>query len=180
MCSAFHDNRHGRIGRAVQALKQSGFYWGGITNQQAKALLKDTSVGSFLVRDSSDQRYLFTLTLKTSIGVTSVRIVMEKMTFRVDSGGSKALTPSFDCVVRLVHYYMQVYRTNRPMCDSQGMTTKDARGLLLLRYPLYKGVQSLQHLCRRTVNQVTRPESIHKLPVAHHLQIYLRNYPYSC
>lgn len=182
MCSdCGHDNKHGHIESTVEALKQSGFYWGGITSQQAKALLKDASVGSFLVRDSADQRYLFTLTLKTSVGVTSVRIAMQKAMFRLDAGSSEVRTPSFESVVHLIHYYMQVARNIRSMINSQGKTTKDTGSSLLLIYPLYKEISPLKHLCRRIVNRcVIRPERVPELALPSKLQIYLRHYPYFC
>lgn len=181
MCST-SSNHHrrvnqGYIGKTVQALTESGFYWGGISSQEAKELLKDSSVGSFLVRDSSDQRYLFTLTLKTPSGVTSVRIIMEKMTFRIDSA---AQTPSFDCVVRLIQHYMKIAKNYRYQFGINGAATKDRRCLLLLYFPVLKKVPTLQHLCRRTINKATGPENLYKLPITHKLQIFLRNYPYSC
>ena len=182
MCSdCGPNNKHGNMESAVEALKQSGFYWGGITSKQAKALLKDTNVGSFLVRDSADQRYLFTLTLKTSVGVTSVRIVMQKAMFRFDAGSSEVRTPSFESVVQLVHYYMEIAWDIKSGTNTQGKLTKDTRGSLLLYYPLYKGISSLKHLCRRTVNRIViRPDRVHELALPNRLQMYLRQYPYSC
>ena len=178
MCSAsIQANGRGHIGHALENLRESGFYWGGISSQQAKELLNDSAVGSFLVRDSSDQRFLFTLSLKTFSGVTSVRIVMEKLMFRVDA---VVQTPRFDCVLRLIQYYMEISRTYKDTLNNQGNASKNGGGLLLLYFPLYKRILPLRHLCRRTLNQVIGSENLHKLPVGRNLQIFLRKYPYTC
>ena len=41
-------------------LEESGWYYGQMTWVQSTALLKNTPEGTFLVRDSSDPRYVFT------------------------------------------------------------------------------------------------------------------------
>uniref|UniRef100_A0A674K1H3 SH2 domain-containing protein n=1 Tax=Terrapene triunguis TaxID=2587831 RepID=A0A674K1H3_9SAUR len=42
-----------------------GFYWGSLSGAEAKRLLSPHPPGAFLVRDSSDHRHLFTLSLRT-------------------------------------------------------------------------------------------------------------------
>lgn len=49
-------------------------YWGPISGVVAERLLQNESDGSFLVRDSSDEHYIFSLSFKLSGEVRHVRI----------------------------------------------------------------------------------------------------------
>lgn len=40
----------------LHKLQESGFYWGSINGKEANAMLATESVGTFLIRDSSDNR----------------------------------------------------------------------------------------------------------------------------
>jgi len=51
---------------ALSRLAQSGFYYGPVSPTEARQLLQPHPPGTFLVRASSDQRFLFSLTLRTS------------------------------------------------------------------------------------------------------------------
>ena len=51
---------------AVSRLKESGFYYASISHSEARDLLQPHPPGTFLVRDSSQQRFLFSLTVRTS------------------------------------------------------------------------------------------------------------------
>lgn len=173
------DYKEGHIQNCIQLLRQSGFYWGAITNQEAKTFLRNAKAGSFLVRDSTDQRYLFTITLKTSTGITSVRIVMQKSTFRLDSKNLEAQTPTFKTVLHLINYYMKIAWNIRSSVTVEQKTTKNSS--FLLYHPLYKELYTLKHLCRRAINNyVTTQEKVYELPVSSQLQDYLCKWPFSC
>ena len=53
---------------------QYGWYWGPISGDAAEKLLNGEPDGSFLVRDSSDDHYIFSLTFKLNGNVRHVRI----------------------------------------------------------------------------------------------------------
>lgn len=55
-----------------------GWYWGSVSPDESETLLSEKSVGSFLLRDSSDDRFIFTLSVKTNDGVVHVRINQHK------------------------------------------------------------------------------------------------------
>ena len=55
-------------------LFQYGWYWGPISGDAAELLLNGECDGSFLVRDSSDDHYIFSLTFKLDGHVRHVRI----------------------------------------------------------------------------------------------------------
>lgn len=170
---------------AVETLKTSAFYWGAINANQSKTLLMHKKVGSFLVRASSDPKHLFTVSLKTESGVTNIRIVMCEGKFSLDQNNGPTTcaranqqgSPKFDCVVKLVFYYMLLsWRICRQNSLSTG--THDKGPHLLLLTPLYKEVSSLQHLCRRTLNRHVIGDGVHRLPIPAKLKVYLRNYQY--
>lgn len=53
---------------------QCGWYWGPISGEMAEKLLETEPDGSFIVRDSSDEHYIFSLTFKLNGLVRHVRI----------------------------------------------------------------------------------------------------------
>lgn len=53
---------------------QCGWYWGPMSGDVAERLLSSEPNGSFLVRDSSDDHYIFSLTFKLNGKVRHVRI----------------------------------------------------------------------------------------------------------
>ncbi len=55
-------------------LLQYGWYWGPISGEAAERLLLNEPDGSFVVRDSSDDHYIFSLTFKLNGTVRHVRI----------------------------------------------------------------------------------------------------------
>lgn len=173
------------LDKAIETLKTSGFYWGAVNANQSKALLMKKKVGAFLVRASSDPKHLFTLSLKTELGVTNIRIVMCDGKFSLDqnngttarAGVNQQGSPKFDCVVKLVFYYMLLSRRNcRQNSSSSG--TRDKVAHLSLTAPQYKEVSSLKHLCRRTLNRNLIGDGVHRLPIPAKLKVYLRSYQY--
>lgn len=180
--SSYFDN-------VIETLKTSGFYWGAINANQSKTLLMHKKVGSFLVRDSSDRNHLFTLSLKTESGVTNIRIIMCDEKFSLDQNNGTTTraraalanqrgSPKFDCVVKLVFYYMLLSWRTSQQNSSSTTGTCDRAAHLLLMSPLYKEVSSLQHLCRRTLNRHVIGEGVHGLPIPAKLKVYLGNYQY--
>lgn len=67
---------------AVRKLQESGFYWSAVTGGEANLLLSAEPAGTFLIRDSSDQRHFFTLSVKTQSGTKNLRIQCEGAAFR--------------------------------------------------------------------------------------------------
>lgn len=180
------------IALAVGKLEKTGFYWGAITGIKAKALLRDQAVGTFLVRDSSDSRHLFTVSLVTSAGITNVRIVFleglfyldkkDKCTTKTNKEFHHRGTPKFDCVVKMVFYYMLVTRKILQESERTPLEAleKTETATFFLWSPLYKEVSSLQHLCRKALNNQLLTNGVKDLPrtIPHTVQFYLSQYPY--
>ncbi|XP_076337886.1 suppressor of cytokine signaling 2-like [Tachypleus tridentatus] len=180
-----------RINETVAKLKMSGYYYEGLSWQEAANLLQNKQVGTFLVRDSANPRFLFSLSVQTEKGPTSVRIHYARGHFRLDCPDSLvACMPLFECVLQLVEYFVRLSQSIKAMScvwlDDTGR--RDIR--VRLYRPLYKHVLSLQHMCRLTANQRLQvradpslrswlvDDSIDTLELPKTVKAYLRDYPY--
>lgn len=65
--------------------QQYGWYWGPISSEAAEKILSNEPDGSFIVRDSSDDHYIFSLTFKLNNCVRHVRIEQDQGTFSFGS-----------------------------------------------------------------------------------------------
>ncbi|XP_030631339.1 suppressor of cytokine signaling 3b [Chanos chanos] len=156
---------------AVRKLQESGFYWSAVGGKEASALLNTEPPGTFLVRDSSDHRHFFTLSVKTATGTKNLRIQCDACSFFLQTDArSQQSVPRFDCVLKLIHHYMPSSKTNgaasQPVGGGSSAGEEGGEGggstyfiysggekipLELLR-PLTSGMSTLQHLCRKTLN----------------------------
>lgn len=92
---------------AVRKLQESGFYWSAMGGKEASSLLNAEPAGTFLVRDSSDHRHFFTLSVKTATGTKNLRIQCDACSFYLQTDPRDAQkVPHFDCVLKLIHHYM--------------------------------------------------------------------------
>ncbi|XP_013862568.1 suppressor of cytokine signaling 3b isoform X2 [Austrofundulus limnaeus] len=154
---------------ALQKLQESGFYWGAIGAREASSMLRSEPPGAFLVRDSSDHHHFFTLSVQTARGTKNVRIHSEGGGFFLEPDPQKSQEPpQFDCVLKLIAHYMgkgmDTGRTRDGASgDNPGDAKKKGRTVYLihtgkekipleLRKPLLSSLSSLQHMCRRTLN----------------------------
>lgn len=142
----------------LHKLQESGFYWGSINGKQANAMLASESTGTFLIRDSSDNRHFFTLSVKTASGTKNLRIQCDAGTFFLQTDPKSILAvPHFDCVLKLVHHYMPLSKGASPVGNSRGgsayyIYSGGEKIPLELLKPLSSSMSTLQHLCRKTVN----------------------------
>lgn len=174
----------------VQVLHQSGWYYDNLSYQEAHELLKDTAVGTFLVRNSSDPGYLFSLSVQTERGPTSVRIYYDNKMYRLDAQPHlRDAMPKFPCIVELVNYYVKytkLFKHNAQVwVDSNGKWYSS----ITLTEPLRKKREppSLKHFARLTIHRAldTLPK-LSMMPPPHtqlglptSLTAYLSEYPYS-
>lgn len=144
------------IQHAIMKLQESGFYWGSISGKEANHMLSTEPSGTFLLRDSSDNRHFFALSVKTDSGTKNLRVQCDNKSFflQTDSKSSQSV-PRFDCVLKLVHHYMPPSRSALAVGNSRSAYYIHSGGdkipLELLR-ALPCTLSTLQHLCRRTVN----------------------------
>lgn len=163
--------------RVKRILEISGWYHEGLSWQQSETLLKNTPVGRWLMRDSSDSRFAFAVSVQTPRGPTSVRVHYFLGRFRLDAQPRLSLAmPLFEDPVKMLQYYVDYSKRidehrKEVLVDYSGQLY----GQIYLTKPLVKEVQSLSHLARIAVN--THRLNTHLLPPL--IKNYLAEYPYS-
>lgn len=137
----------------LHKLQESGFYWSAITGKEANTMLAAETTGTFLIRDSSDNRHLFTLSVKTASGTKNLRVQCDASSFYLQTDPKNIHSvPHFDCVLKLVHYYMPQSRGNARSGNIYYIYSGGEKIPLELIRPLSCSLSTLQHLCRKTVN----------------------------
>jgi len=170
-----------RLELVYRRLAASGFYAGRMSVDEAARRLARWPVGSFLLRDSSDSRYLFSVSVQTCRGTTSVRMAYRSGLFRLDCHPDQEhLMPTFDCALRLLRHYVGLCRRVAPTGSGSGsssppavpsaavsgtMSSTGGHGYVLLettgrrdtpvllRTPYRERPSTLTHLCRVRVNR---------------------------
>lgn len=162
------------------------FYYEDADSSQAKALLKLEAVGTFLIRDSSDPKFLYTISVKTKRGPTSIRICYGHGVFSLDSDEqSKCHMPKFQTLLELVDFYIRKSRGKKSeQCRFLDKTGKKDLPIVMLK-PKKHSVPSLMHLTRTVVNKALSEfhpkdltSAVDRLPLPNPLKSYLNEYPY--
>nr|CAB3231341.1 SOCS1/2/3/CIS suppressor of cytokine signaling [Phallusia mammillata] len=106
-----------------ETVEECPWYCGAMTGQEAKIRLRSTPPGTFLLRDSSDSRFLFSMSLMTRRGATSIRIVYKNGRFGFDSEESEPSkksskshrhrTERTKCVIRMILHYTNALATKK-------------------------------------------------------------------
>jgi suppressor of cytokine signaling 2 len=185
-----------------------GFYYGRMSIDEAAERLCKRPVGTFLVRDSADSRFLLSVSVETCRGPTSIRIAYRSGLFRLNcTPDQEHLLPTFDCAVRLICHYVRLCsgngysrRKGRTANSSNGGATSGVNSYVflessgrrdtpvLLRSPFRERPQRLGQLCRRAIHSavglgpvgadVDRESAVDRLPLVPSLKTYLKDYPY--
>ncbi|XP_069762211.1 suppressor of cytokine signaling 1a [Narcine bancroftii] len=141
--------------RTCRYLEDSGFYWGPMPVEVAHNKLKNEPVGTYLIRDSRQKNYFFSLSVKTANAPISFRIQFKGGLFGLD--GSKEF---FSCIMKLIEHFATSPRK-------------------LLSKPLRKvRLQSLQEICRKRIIESYGRENIEQLPLNPVLKDYLKTFPF--
>jgi len=165
-------------------LEESGWYHGKLNWAESAQLLKNTAEGTFLVRDSADPRFLFTLSVNRDAkdGPTSVRIHFSHGKFRLDADEKiQHKMPTFDSVCELVQFYCAGQQASGAKSQSNHVWV-DNRGQLYspicLNQPLMKQVSSLKHLARMAVHKNFQSQKTPNTWVPNPIKDYLCDYPH--
>lgn len=166
----------------LSRLKQCGWFYGDVSWQESAKLLEGATVGTFLVRNSSDQRFLFSLSVQRTqvVGPTSVRIHFSNGKFRLDAEEKiRDLMPEFSTVAELIAYYLSLSATtkkNQVWVDNIGKQSP-----ICLKQPLYTGeAPSLAHFARLAINRsISHRSDVSKLGLPPKLSQYLEQYPHT-
>ncbi|XP_066587904.1 uncharacterized protein [Prorops nasuta] len=171
------DRDTSKLSEIKRLLQTCGWYHEGISWQQSENLLKNVAVGRWLMRDSSDSRYTFAVSVQTERGPTSVRVLYQMGRFRLDAEPKLALNmPLFDCPIKMLEYYVNY---SKKIDEKRKEVWVDYSGELYsqiyLTKPLLKQVRSLSHLARLAVNRNNLPTD-HLPPL---IKNYIAEYPYT-
>ncbi|XP_053391671.1 suppressor of cytokine signaling 2-like [Mercenaria mercenaria] len=162
------------------------FYHPNIGSTEAKMILKSCPVGTFLVRDSSDSKYLYTISVKTKRGPTSIRICYEHGRFSLDADEkSKSQMPKFSSLLELTDYYIRKSKGKKSeQCRFLDKTGKKDLPIVMSK-PKLNEVPSLRHLARTLINRSLPATSssgisslVEDLPLPKPLRSYLKDYPF--
>ncbi|XP_041634549.1 suppressor of cytokine signaling 3-like [Cheilinus undulatus] len=160
----------------LHKLQESGFYWSAISGKEANAILASEATGTFLIRDSSDNRHLFALSVKTASGTKNLRIQCDSNSFYLQTDPKNIQSiPHFDCVLKLVHFYMSPSKGNSRSGSIYYIYSGGEKIPLELIKPLSCSLSTLQHLCRKTVNGHLDISS-RKDQLPHNLKEFLQEY----
>lgn len=169
-------NQYQMVLATLHKLQESGFYWGAITGKEANAMLEAEATGTFLIRDSSDNRHLFALSVKTESGTKNLRIQCDSSSFYLQTDPKNIQSiPHFDCVLKLVHYYMSQSKGNTHSGTTYYIYSGGEKIPLELIKPLSCSLSTLQHLCRKTLNGHL-DNSSRKEQLPHPLKEFLQEY----
>lgn len=155
---------------SIEKVKDCGWYWGPVSGETAECLLANEPDGSFIVRDSSDEHYIFSLTFKLNGLVRHVRIEHDQGNFSfgcLQKFHSSTIVDFIENAVehsRSGRYLFFLHR--RPILGPM-------RVQLLHPVSRFKQVQSLQHLCRFSILKTIRRDLINSLPLPVCLKAYL-------
>ncbi|XP_071765105.1 suppressor of cytokine signaling 7 [Centroberyx gerrardi] len=163
---------------SLRELEKCGWYWGPMNWEDAEMKLKGKPDGSFLVRDSSDPRYILSLSFRSQ-GVTHhTRMEHYRGTF------SLWCHPKFEdrchSVVEFIERAIMHSKNGKFLYFLRSRVPGLPPTPVQLLYPVsrFSNVKSLQHLCRFCIRQMVRIDHIQELPLPKPLISYLRKFYY--
>ncbi|KAJ8966227.1 hypothetical protein NQ317_001359 [Molorchus minor] len=155
---------------SIQRVKDYGWYWGPISSEAAEKILSNEPDGSFIVRDSSDDHYIFSLTFKLNNCVRHVRIEHDQGNF---SFGSCTKFKS-QTIVEFIENAVEHSRSGRYLFFlHRRPVIGPVRVQLLHPVSRFKQVQSLQHICRFVIHKNVRRDLIPCLPLPRRMIDYI-------
>lgn len=169
-------NQNGLLGTCLEQLQNCSWYWGSLSFEEAEERLANRPDGTFLVRDSSDERYLLSLSFTSLHSTHHTRIEHYKGMF---SFYSQPMTSNHSAtsIVEFIDDAMFASRGGhclyylRPRGPGQPPTP------VRLLHPLsrFRYMHSLQHLSKFAVLRHVRRDLVDRLPLSPRLKEYLKS-----
>ncbi|EFN74396.1 Suppressor of cytokine signaling 6 [Camponotus floridanus] len=158
-------------------LSKYGWYWGPISGDEADTKLISEPDGAFLVRDSSDDRYVLTLSFKSSGKMLHARMEHSGGLFSLCNQCTES--EGFTSVAALINHSMN-FSQSAVICYSRPKYPGYPSFPVRLTKPVsrFTQVRSLQYLCRFVIRQNTRRDNIHKLPLPQTIKGYIQEAHY--
>lgn len=144
-------------------LSKFGWYWGPITRREAERKLNGQPDGAFLVRDSSDERYLLSLSFRSYGRTLHTRIEHCNGKFIFDAQPD---TEGYPSIVDLIENSMNDPQTGICSYSRRGSPSPPIYPVRLTKpVSRFTQVRSLQYMCRFVIRQYTRYDHIQQLPL---------------
>lgn len=163
---------NGSLTQELAKLSKCGWYWGPISRSDAEEKLLGHQDGSFLVRDSSDDRYFLSLSFKSNGRSFHTRIEYSNGLF---SFYSQPEAEGESSVINLIEDSVKM-SNGGVFCYSTGRSPTSPSFPVRLTKPLSRftgQVRSLQYLCRFVIRQNVRIDHIETLPLPVRIKGYL-------
>ena len=168
---------HASLLAGLRDLVKYGWYWGPVSSNEAVELLDGKPDGTFLVRDSTDDRYLLSLTFRTVGKTLHTRIQHYHGSFSFY--GHPTSTNHCHNVVTLIEKAMEQSEAGA-FCHSQPTAQYQHSVPVRLLFPhsRLRTMRSLQQQCRFVIRQATRCDLICELPLPNIMKTYLMESSY--
>lgn len=155
--------------KEISNLANCCWYWGPLTRREAEEKLSNLPDGSFLIRDSSTDKYLFCISFR-SIGHT-----LHSHIDHITGYYSLFNTARYTSIAELVNHAIKASQDSL-YCYTKPRDNAFPRFPVRLLHPVsrFTQVRSLQHLCRFVIRQTTSINNISRLPIPVSLQAYLK------
>ncbi|KAL3860794.1 hypothetical protein ACJMK2_010861 [Sinanodonta woodiana] len=158
-------------------LSKFGWYWGPITRREAERKLAGQPDGAFLVRDSSDERYLLSLSFRSYGRTLHTRIEHCNGKFIFDAQPD---TEGYPSIVDLIENSMNDPQTGICSYSRRGSPSPPIYPVRLTKpVSRFTQVRSLQYLCRFVIRQYTRYDHIQELPLPTSIKGWIGENQYS-
>ncbi|XP_077997549.1 uncharacterized protein LOC144450730 [Glandiceps talaboti] len=157
---------------SLRKLSECGWYWGPMNWDDAEAKLADTPDGAFLVRDSSNERYILSLSFRSQGTTHHTRIEHSQGMFgfwsQPQSHGSAS-------IVEFIEKAMQHSKNGKFLYFLRPRFPGAPPVPVQLTKPIsrFKRVQTLQHMCRFLIRRLVRIDHIQTLPLPRRVKEYL-------